>query len=112
MYLLLKDNHFNVLETVEPPCHTFQQQKQGVQSDWFELKTREACDQGNTDPEHASLEGTRVKRKELTKRLAEVAEHELNEFVKSSPSYIQDTTDFLKKLSEVQQPLQEGTILF
>ena len=47
-----------------------------------------------------------------TERLAEVAEHELNEFVKSSPSYIQDTTDFLKKLSDVQQPLPEGTILF
>ena len=47
-----------------------------------------------------------------TERLAEVAEDELNEFVKNSPSYIQDTTDFLKKLSEVQQPLPEGTILF
>ena len=47
-----------------------------------------------------------------TERLAEVAEHELNEFVKSSPSYIQDTTDFLTKLSDVQQPLPEGTILF
>ena len=47
-----------------------------------------------------------------TERLAEVAEHELNEFAKSSPSDIQDTTDFLKKLSDVQQPLPEGTILF
>ena len=47
-----------------------------------------------------------------TERIAEVAEYELNEFVKSSPSHIQDTTGFLKKLSKVQQPLPEGTILF
>ena len=32
--------------------------------------------------------------------------------MKSSPSYIQDTTDFLMKLLDVQQPLPEGTILF
>lgn len=47
-----------------------------------------------------------------TERLAEVAEYELNEYVTSSPSYIRDTTDFINKLKEVQQPIPEGAILF
>ena len=47
-----------------------------------------------------------------TERMAEVAEHELNEFVEGSPSYIQDRTDFLQKLSEVQQSLPEYTVVF
>ncbi|WP_435329604.1 hypothetical protein, partial [Klebsiella pneumoniae] len=40
-----------------------------------------------------------------TERMAEVAEKELEEYVTTSPSYIQDTTDFLNKLTEIQQPL-------
>ncbi|XP_053392303.1 uncharacterized protein LOC128554986 [Mercenaria mercenaria] len=47
-----------------------------------------------------------------TERLAELAEHELNEFVTSSQSYIQDTTDFINKLKDIQTPLPEGTLLF
>ncbi|XP_053394169.1 uncharacterized protein LOC128555550 [Mercenaria mercenaria] len=47
-----------------------------------------------------------------TERLAELAEHELNEFVTSSPSYIRDTTDFINKLKDIQTPLPEGTLLF
>ena len=47
-----------------------------------------------------------------TERMAEMAEHELNEFVEGSPLYIQDTTDFLQKLPEVQQLLPEDTIPF
>jgi hypothetical protein len=47
-----------------------------------------------------------------TEKLAEVAEHELNEFVITSPSYIKDTTDFLQKLSDIPQPLPDDTIMF
>jgi hypothetical protein len=47
-----------------------------------------------------------------TERIAEIAERELNGYVVSSLSYLQDTTDFLRRLKEVQQPLPEGTLLF
>lgn len=47
-----------------------------------------------------------------TERLAEVAEHELNEFVETSPSYIRDTTDFICKLQEIKEPLPENAFLF
>ena len=40
-----------------------------------------------------------------TERLAEFVEKQLSENVKSIPSYIKDTTDFLKKLSLIDQPL-------
>ena len=47
-----------------------------------------------------------------TEKLAEVAEHELNEFVETSPSYIRDTTDFICKLQEIEEPLPENAFLF
>jgi len=47
-----------------------------------------------------------------TENMAEVCEKELDEFVKSTPSYIQDTTDFLIKLKELPEKLPENSILF
>lgn len=47
-----------------------------------------------------------------TEKLAEVTEHELNEFVETSPSYIRDTTDFICKLKEIKEPLPENALLF
>ena len=47
-----------------------------------------------------------------TEKLAEVAEHELYEFVEKSPSYIRDTTDFILKLQEIEEPLPENALLF
>ena len=47
-----------------------------------------------------------------TERLAEVAEHELSDFVVNSPSYLKDTTNFLQKLAQVPQPLPKDTLLF
>ena len=45
-------------------------------------------------------------------RMAEVAEYELNHFVESSPSYIRDTTDFINKLKEIQEPISKDFKLF
>ena len=47
-----------------------------------------------------------------TEKLAEVAEHELYEFVEKSSSYIRDTTDFIFKLQEIEEPLPENALLF
>jgi len=47
-----------------------------------------------------------------TENMAGGAEKELNEFVKSSPSYIRDTSDFQQKLQEIPQPLPNEAILF
>ena len=47
-----------------------------------------------------------------TKKMAEVAEYQLNEYVEQSPSYIKDTTDFLTKLNEINVKLPKGAILF
>jgi hypothetical protein len=47
-----------------------------------------------------------------TEKIAEVAEHELNEYVVKSPSYLKDTTDFLQKLKEVKTPVDADAILF
>ena len=47
-----------------------------------------------------------------TEKMAEIAEKELNEYVKSTPSYLKDTTDFLCKLKEVNEPLPKDSILF
>jgi hypothetical protein len=47
-----------------------------------------------------------------TEKVAELAESELSEHVKSLPTYVKDTTDFLKKIQTINQPLQPGTILF
>ena len=44
--------------------------------------------------------------------MAEVAEYELNHFVESSRSYIRDTTDFINKLKEIQEPIPKNCILF
>ena len=35
-----------------------------------------------------------------TERFAEVMEHELNDFVINSPTYIRDTTDFISNLKK------------
>ena len=47
-----------------------------------------------------------------TEQMAEVAEKELEEYVTQSPSYIQDTTDFLRKLDVINHTLPKGAILF
>ena len=47
-----------------------------------------------------------------TEKMAEIAEKELNEYVESTPSYLKDTTDFLCKLKEVNEPLPKDSILF
>ncbi|MCG7879960.1 MAG: hypothetical protein N0C90_27085, partial [Candidatus Thiodiazotropha endolucinida] len=47
-----------------------------------------------------------------TERIAELAEHELSEFVESSPSNLRDTTDFIQKLNEIHEPLPENSVLF
>ena len=39
-----------------------------------------------------------------TEKFAEVAEHELNDFVINSPTYIRDTTDFISKLKKHRFP--------
>ncbi|KAK3089910.1 hypothetical protein FSP39_007586 [Pinctada imbricata] len=47
-----------------------------------------------------------------TEQFAEVAEHELNQYVESSPSFIRDTTDFINRLRQIEEPLPENAILF
>ena len=47
-----------------------------------------------------------------TERMAEIVEKELDEFVKAQPSYIQDTTHFLKKLEVMKPLLPRDFILF
>ena len=47
-----------------------------------------------------------------TEKIAEIAEKELNQHVKSLPSYIQDTFDFINKLKTLLQPLLKNAILF
>ena len=47
-----------------------------------------------------------------TARMAEVVEDQLTENVKSLGSYIQDTTDFLNKISQIEQPLPDNSIMF
>ena len=47
-----------------------------------------------------------------TEKMAEVAEYELQEYVLGSPSYIRDTTDFINKLQEIDEPIPEGAFLF
>ena len=43
---------------------------------------------------------------------AEVAEHELDKYVVHSPSYLRNTTYFINKLRDVQEPLADDAILF
>ena len=47
-----------------------------------------------------------------TEKLAELAEHELDEYVRLSDSFVRDTTDFISKLKEVPYPLPDNAILF
>ena len=47
-----------------------------------------------------------------TEKLAEVAENELNDFVETSPSFVRDTPDFIRKLKEIKEPLPDNSILF
>ena len=47
-----------------------------------------------------------------TENIAEYAEKQLQDHVKSLPSFIKDTTDFINKINELQQPLPENSILF
>ena len=47
-----------------------------------------------------------------SERMTKVVEHELGEFVRTSPSYIRDTTDFLSSLKGVKTPLPDNVIMF
>ena len=47
-----------------------------------------------------------------TENMTEVVENELEENVKNFSTYIKDTTDFLRKLQNIQQPLTNDTIMF
>ena len=47
-----------------------------------------------------------------TERMAEVAEHELNDYVINSPTYIRDTTDFINKLREIKSTIPTNALLF
>lgn len=47
-----------------------------------------------------------------TEKFAEVAEHELNDFVINSPTYIRDTTDFISKLKNIDFQIPNNAILF
>ena len=47
-----------------------------------------------------------------TERLAELTEHELNEYVENTPSYIRDTTDFISKLKAFNANIPKDAILF
>jgi hypothetical protein len=47
-----------------------------------------------------------------TANMAEIVEHELAENVRSLLSFIQDTTDFLNKLSTINQPLPNNCLMF
>ena len=47
-----------------------------------------------------------------TANMAEIVEHELAENVRSLPSFIQDTTFFLNKLSTINQPLPNNCLMF
>ena len=47
-----------------------------------------------------------------TEKMAEVAEWQLNEYVEQTPSFIKDTTDFLRKLDEIKVKLPAGAIFF
>lgn len=51
-------------------------------------------------------------RQHPTEKLAEYVESQLEEANQSLKSYVQDTTDFLRKLSTVNQPLSNSSILF
>jgi hypothetical protein len=47
-----------------------------------------------------------------TANMAEIVKHELAENVKSLPSFIQDTTDVLSKLSTINQPIPNNCLMF
>ena len=47
-----------------------------------------------------------------TANMAEIVEHELAENVRSLLSFIQDTTDFLNKLSTINLPLPNNCLMF
>ncbi len=47
-----------------------------------------------------------------TEGMAAVAEAELDQYVKDTPSFLRDTTDFLNQLRYVNQPLPDNAILF
>ncbi|XP_062579651.1 uncharacterized protein LOC134241631 [Saccostrea cucullata] len=51
-------------------------------------------------------------RQHPTEKLAEYVELQLEDANKSLKSYIQDTTDFLRKLSTLNQPLPNSSLLF
>ena len=44
--------------------------------------------------------------------MAEVVEESLGEHVTHLDSHIKDTTDFLNKINDIQQPLEEKTLMF
>jgi hypothetical protein len=47
-----------------------------------------------------------------TENIAEFAEKELEQHVRTLPSYIQDTTDFINKMNSIEQKLPGDSLLF
>ena len=47
-----------------------------------------------------------------TECMAEVVEQELDQVVRSQPSYIQDTTNFLKRLEGMKMNLPQNFLMF
>ena len=47
-----------------------------------------------------------------TEKIAELTQHELRDFVESTPSYIRDRTDLIEKLKEITQLLPKDAVLF
>ena len=50
-------------------------------------------------------------RRHATKRIAELAENQLESHVVSQPSFIRDTTDFINKLDKTQLPVSTTPLL-
>ena len=44
--------------------------------------------------------------------MAEFVEAQLSDHVRALPTYVQDTTDFIRRVNEVQMPLAEGALMF
>ncbi|KAH3837969.1 hypothetical protein DPMN_111374 [Dreissena polymorpha] len=44
--------------------------------------------------------------------MADIVEDQLRGHVKSIPSFVRDTMDFLNRIQKVKQPLPEGTLIF
>ena len=70
IHLLLKKNHFDVLEKVKLPQSDSRKQVQGAQTDWFDITRREEFTQNSTtqaDVGHSNLDGLGLKGKGVSK---------------------------------------------